>query len=66
MTTGRKVEDFNKMFCKAIDIVLSYTPDFLKKKSSLQNISREKLEILIIKKIQKMVYLRHIKPEEQI
>ena len=54
------------MFCKAIDIVLSYVPQFLKKKCSLQNISKEKLETLVIKKLQKMVYIRHIKPEGQI
>lgn len=57
---GRKVEDFNSTFCRVITIVLSYVEEYLKKRSLLQNISKEKLEVLIIKKMQNMVYLRHL------
>lgn len=66
LLAGRKVEEWNFMFTQAIDIVICHIVEFIKIKSTLQSLSKAKLETLIIKKLQNMIYVRHCMSEKPI
>ncbi len=47
------------MFCMVIKIILSYVEEFLKQKSILQSLTKQKLSTEIMKKLQNMIYIRY-------
>ena len=40
LTRGRRVDEFNEVFTKICDIIVSYIQDFINKRQILQNLSK--------------------------